>query len=75
VSFNHYASLPWEIVFKALANTAILAVLVPNRDARNRACLSFVVLRSRIRGRAAFDFIAFLPHAVPSIVSAWARFS
>src|SRR5262245_3102095 len=29
VSLNHYASLPWEIVFKALANTAILAVLVP----------------------------------------------
>jgi len=26
------------------------------------------VLRSRIRGRAGFDFIAFLPHAIPSIV-------
>src|SRR5262249_61057727 len=29
VSLNHYASLPWEIVFKALGNTAIPAVLVP----------------------------------------------
>ena len=29
---------------------------------------SWVVLRSRIPGRAGFDFIAFLPHAVPSII-------
>src|SRR5206468_6598732 len=29
MSLNHYASLPWEIVFRALGNTAILAVLVP----------------------------------------------
>jgi len=29
---------------------------------------SWVVLRSKIPGRAGFDFIAFLPHAVPSII-------
>src|SRR5439155_14992183 len=29
---------------------------------------SWIVLRSKIPGRAVFDFIAFLPHAVPSIV-------
>jgi iron(III) transport system permease protein len=68
VSLNHYASLPWEIVFKALANTAILAVLVPTVTLAIALAFSWVVLRSRIRGRAAFDFIAFLPHAVPSIV-------
>jgi iron(III) transport system permease protein len=31
-----------------------------------------VVLRSRIRGRAVFDFVAFLPHAVPNIVFGFA---
>jgi iron(III) transport system permease protein len=67
-SFNHYASLPWEIVFKALANTAILAVLVPTVTLAISLAFSWVVLRSRIRGRGVFDFIAFLPHAVPSIV-------
>jgi iron(III) transport system permease protein len=68
VSLNHYASLPWEIVFKALGNTAILAVLVPTVTLAIALAFSWVVLRSRIRGRGAFDFIAFLPHAVPSIV-------
>ena len=29
---------------------------------------SWIVLRSRMPGRAGFDFIAFLPHAVPTIV-------
>src|SRR5262249_56211587 len=68
VSLNHYASLPWEIVFKALGNTAILAVLVPTVTLAVSLAFSWVVLRSRMRGRGAFDFIAFLPHAVPSIV-------
>jgi iron(III) transport system permease protein len=68
VSLNHYASLPWEIVFKALGNTVILAVLVPTVTLAIALAFSWVVLRSRIRGRGAFDFIAFLPHAVPSIV-------
>ena len=68
VSLNHYASLPWEIVFKALGNTLVLAVLVPTVTLAIALAFSWVVLRSRIRGRGAFDFIAFLPHAVPSIV-------
>jgi iron(III) transport system permease protein len=68
VSLNHYKSLPWEIVFKALGNTLVLAVLVPTVTLAIALAFSWVVLRSRIRGRGAFDFIAFLPHAVPSIV-------
>src|SRR5215813_12313607 len=68
VSLNHYASLPWEIVFKALGNTLVLAVLVPTMTLAIALAFSWVVLRSRIRGRSAFDFIAFLPHALPSIV-------
>jgi iron(III) transport system permease protein len=67
-SLNHYFSLPWEIVFRALGNTAILAVLVPTVTLAISLAFSWIVLRSRLRGRAAFDFIAFLPHAVPSIV-------
>ena len=53
---------------RAIANTAILAVLVPTVTLALSLAFSWIVLRSRIRGRAAFDFIAFLPHAVPSIV-------
>jgi iron(III) transport system permease protein len=68
VSLNQYTSLPWELVFKAVGNTAILAILVPTVTLAISLAFSWIVLRSRIRGRAAFDFIAFLPHAVPSIV-------
>jgi iron(III) transport system permease protein len=32
------------------------------------ALVTWVVLRSKIPGRTAFDFIAFLPHAIPNIV-------
>jgi iron(III) transport system permease protein len=68
VSLRHYDSLPWELVFTAMRNTAILAVLTPTVTLAFSLAFSWVVLRSRIRGRAAFDFVAFLPHAVPSIV-------
>jgi iron(III) transport system permease protein len=68
VSLNHYTSLPWELVFAAMRNTTILAVLVPTVTLAVSLAFSWIVLRSRIPGRAGFDFIAFLPHAVPSIV-------
>jgi iron(III) transport system permease protein len=68
VSLAHYLSLPWELVLTGLWNTSILAVLAPSLTLALALAFSWVVLRSRFPGRAAFDFIAFLPHAVPSIV-------
>jgi iron(III) transport system permease protein len=68
LSLSHYYSLPWELVFRAAGNTALLAVLVPSVTLAISLAFSWVVLRSRIPGRAGFDFIAFLPHAVPSII-------
>ena len=37
-------------------------------DAGPERAFSWIVLRSKVPGRAWFDFIAFLPHAVPGIV-------
>ena len=68
VSLTHYFSLPWELVLTALWNTCILAILTPSLTLLLSLAFSWIVLRSRFPGRAAFDFIAFLPHAVPSIV-------
>ena len=68
MSLTHYTTLPWELVFRAVGNTAILAVLVPTVTLAISLAFSWIVLRSRIRGRAGFDFIAFLPHAVPRII-------
>jgi iron(III) transport system permease protein len=43
-------------------------ILVPIVTVVLSFAFSWVVLRSRVPGRATFDFIAFLPHAVPSIL-------
>ncbi|HEY2228355.1 MAG TPA: iron ABC transporter permease [Xanthobacteraceae bacterium] len=68
VSLAQYASLPWDLVLTGLWNTSILAVLTPSLTLGLSLAFSWIVLRSKIPGRAGFDFIAFLPHAVPSIV-------
>jgi iron(III) transport system permease protein len=68
VSLTHYLSLPWDLVGTALWNTCVLAVLTPSLTLGLSLAFSWIVLRSKFPGRAGFDFIAFLPHAVPSIV-------
>ena len=64
ISLTHYFSLPWDLVLAGLWNTAILAVLTPSLTLVLSLAFSWIVLRSKFPGRAAFDFIAFLPHAV-----------
>ena len=68
VSLAHYFSLPWELVLTGLWNTSILAILTPSLTLALSLAFSWIVLRSKYPGRGGFDFIAFLPHAVPSIV-------
>ena len=43
-------------------------VLTPTLTLAISLCFSWVVLRSKLRGRALFDLVAFLPHAIPNIV-------
>jgi len=68
VSLAQYLSLPWPLAREGIANTAILMVAVPTLTLALSVAFSWVVLRTRIRGRGGFDVIAFLPHAVPNIV-------
>ena len=68
MSFARYARLPLDIVGDGILNTGILMILVPTLTLALSLAFSWIVLRSRIRGRSWFDFIAFLPHAIPSIV-------
>ncbi|MDE0030549.1 MAG: iron ABC transporter permease [Deltaproteobacteria bacterium] len=68
VSLDQYFTLPWRLVLTGLGNTAILMALTPTITLLLSLGFSWVVLRSRLPGRALFDFIAFLPHAVPNIV-------
>jgi iron(III) transport system permease protein len=68
MSLANYAHLPMAMVWRGLKNTAILMVLAPVITLAIALSISWLVLRSRIPGRALFDFIAFLPLSVPSIV-------
>jgi iron(III) transport system permease protein len=71
LSFSNYVNLNWALLTRGLVNTAILMLAVPAIALTISLVFSWVVLRSRSRFRLAFDFIAFLPHAVPSTIFAF----
>ena len=68
LSLAQFHGLPWGLISDALTNTAILMALTPTVTLVCCVAFSWIVLRSRVPFRLAFDFIAFLPHAVPNIV-------
>lgn len=68
LSLARYHHLPWRLIGDGLGNTAVLMVLTPTATLVLSLCFSWIVLRSRVRRRGWFDVIAFLPHAVPSII-------
>ena len=67
-SFERYFRLPWDLIREGFANTVVLMMFTPTITLALALCFSWIVLRSRIKGRAWFDFVAFLPHTVPHIV-------
>jgi iron(III) transport system permease protein len=68
LSFAQFTNIPWDIMLEAMRNTGVLMLLTPTVTVALAICFSWVVLRSKIPGRLWFDFIAFLPHAVPNIL-------
>ncbi len=68
LSWTQFQGLPWDLTFDGLKNTAILMALTPTVTLACCVAFSWIVLRSRVPGRLWFDFIAFLPHAVPNII-------
>jgi iron(III) transport system permease protein len=70
LSLINYRGLPWPHLVDGLWNTAVLMVSVSTLVLLLSLAISWIVVRSRIRGRFLFDIVAFLPHAVPSIIFA-----
>lgn len=68
ISLRNFANLPQALLWRAGTNTAILMILVPTLTLILSVAISWVVLRTKIRGRFWFDFLAFLPLAIPAIV-------
>ena len=68
MSFANFEGLPWILVKEGMRNTALLVLVTPTIVIALSLAFSWVVVRSKIRWRQVFDFFAFLPHAVPSII-------
>jgi iron(III) transport system permease protein len=68
VSAVNYRGIPTELLLRSALNTAILMALVPTITVAVSVAVSWVVLRSRARGRALIEFLSFLPVTVPPIV-------
>lgn len=68
LSFSNVLNLQWSLIQRGAVNSAWLVIGAPTFALLFSFVLSWVVLRTRVRFRFVFDFIAFLPHAVPSII-------
>jgi len=72
VSLRNFMRLDWSLVLTGLKNTLILMIVSPAMALAMSLVFSWIVLRSRNRFKLVFDFVAFLPHAVPSAIFAFA---
>ena len=70
VSLANFRALSIPQLLIGARNTFILAVSVPTLTLLFSVALSWVVVRSKLRGRFVFDIFSFLPHAVPHIIFA-----
>ena len=68
ISLTNFTNAPWDLFGRALRNSLTLTVGVPTLSILVCFIYSWVVLRSKTRFKYFLDALAFLPHAVPSIV-------
>ncbi len=72
-SFERYGAALFDAALLGASwNTMLLMVAVPTLVVAASTAISWVVTRSRLRGRYALDAIAFLPHPVPHLLFALA---
>ena len=72
VSLRNFYGLPWTLMLSGAKNTLLLMIAVPTLTLIVCTAISWVILRSQLKWRVVFDALAFLPHAVPSIILALA---
>jgi iron(III) transport system permease protein len=71
LSLEAYRTLSLSFAGTAIENTVILILVVPTVTAIFSLMISWVVVRSQLKGIAAlYDALAFTPHAIPSIILA-----
>lgn len=70
MTLKNYMSIPGYAGARPFINTAILMVVVPCCAMLLSILVSWVVIRTRVSFRGMLDTMAFLPHAMPSILLA-----
>lgn len=70
LSLAHFGQLDWNLLWRSAEHTLFLMVTVPTLSLLFGIAISWVVVRSGLRGRFLFDWLAFLPHAVPNLIFA-----
>ena len=70
LSLRHFYALDWSLIWRSTAHTLVLMATVPTISLVFGAAISWVVVKSKMRGRFLFDWVAFLPHAVPNLIFA-----
>jgi iron(III) transport system permease protein len=71
ISFHRYGELAVDrSVIQSALNTLFLMAAVPTLVVILSSAISWVVTRTRMRGRFILDAVAFLPHPVPNILFA-----
>jgi iron(III) transport system permease protein len=68
ISLNNFATIFDFVDALPFINTAILMVAVPTATMLLSVLVSWIVVRTQVGFRGALDTIAFLPHAIPSIL-------
>ena len=69
-TMRNYAAVFGQAGFRPFINTGILITIVPLSVVLVAVPISWIVVRSRLRGRFLMDSLAFLPIAVPRVVLA-----
>ncbi len=73
LSFERYSAIAFDpTLLRAAWNTLLLMVIVPTLIVIFSSAISWIVTRSRMRGRMVLDAVAFLPHPVPHLLFALA---
>jgi iron(III) transport system permease protein len=72
LTWKNYDAIDWSLVTRGTVNTVILMLVVPTIAIVFGLTISWIVVRTKTRGRFIFDWVAFLPHAVPNLIFALA---
>jgi iron(III) transport system permease protein len=70
ISLAGYYSLSWPLVMLGFRNTAVLMVASPTVAILLGVFIAWTVIRSKFAWRGLYDYFAFLPLMVPSVVFA-----